>query len=249
MEGHGLRQSDNKDFPELGYRMQTEVCPLHGDRKLWQDFASWRANECISIPTFRCFECGTHNLDTATAVAPVQSRTVICRHRWPPIATGTSLPDGSAFKPCQFAAPRRHQPQPQPTGTCRIQRRGIGQRAGNESAQEGSERGDRLGGHADGEPLHGIQSCPIWRLNQLHGNGSQDCQHEDRQPGAHTDDDRSTASSVRRSQTTPSASTRRGCMWRLWIRFYTIAETAIMALAVCRWGASPFRILGILCSC
>ena len=28
-EGHALYQSDNKDFPELGYRMQVKVCPLH----------------------------------------------------------------------------------------------------------------------------------------------------------------------------------------------------------------------------
>ena len=62
--------------------------------------------------------------------------------------------------------------------------------ATKESAQEGSERGDRLGGHGDGEPLHVIQSCPIWHFNQLHGHGSQDCQHEDRQPWAHADDDR-----------------------------------------------------------
>ena len=29
----------------------------------WQDFTTWRANACISIPTFRCFECGARNLD------------------------------------------------------------------------------------------------------------------------------------------------------------------------------------------
>ena len=34
-EGHALHQSDNKDFPELGYWMHIKVCPLHGDRKLW----------------------------------------------------------------------------------------------------------------------------------------------------------------------------------------------------------------------
>ena len=62
-EGHALHQSDNKDFPELGYRMQVKVCPLHGDRKMWQDFTSWRANACISIPMFRCSECGSYNLD------------------------------------------------------------------------------------------------------------------------------------------------------------------------------------------
>ena len=63
-EGHAcISPTINKDFPELGSRMQVKVCPLHGDRKLWQDFNSWRANACISIPTFRCSECGTHNLD------------------------------------------------------------------------------------------------------------------------------------------------------------------------------------------
>ena len=43
--------------------MCLKVCPLHGDRKKWQDFTSWRLNACISIPTLRCFACGTHNLD------------------------------------------------------------------------------------------------------------------------------------------------------------------------------------------
>ena len=39
-EGHALHQSENKDFPELGYRMQVKVCPLHGNRKIWQEFTS-----------------------------------------------------------------------------------------------------------------------------------------------------------------------------------------------------------------
>ena len=53
-EGHALHQSDYKDFPELGYRMQVKVCPLH---------RRGAPGACICIPTFRCFECSTHNLD------------------------------------------------------------------------------------------------------------------------------------------------------------------------------------------
>ena len=94
-EGHALHQSDNKDFPELGYRMQVKVCPLHGDRKIWQEFTSWRAMHASHFPHSGALSAARTTLMIPGTVgdAPhVQSLTATSRHHWPLIAIDSLLP-------------------------------------------------------------------------------------------------------------------------------------------------------------
>ena len=56
-EGHALTCQNSGTGCRSRSALSMEI------EKIWQEFTSLHANACISIPTFRCFECGTHNLD------------------------------------------------------------------------------------------------------------------------------------------------------------------------------------------
>ena len=90
-EGYALRQSDNKDFPELGYRMQ-EVCPTARSGR--------NSRPGVPMPASPLQRSDALNVAPTTWMAPstagdvvlVLNHTAICRLPLPLIATGILLP-------------------------------------------------------------------------------------------------------------------------------------------------------------